>query len=77
MPQLAQLNVALLRELLDHPDLEPFTSRLDEINAEADAAAGFVWWLQHDGGNATEPRPGGDDMIVDLSVWDGRVTRGR
>jgi hypothetical protein len=57
MPQLAQLNVALLRHPLDHPDLEPFVSRLDEVNAQADAAPGL--------------RPWGEEMIVNLSVWDG------
>jgi hypothetical protein len=69
MPQLAQLNVALLRHPLDHPDLEPFVSRLDEVNAQADAAPGFVWRLQEDSGNATDLRPWGPEMIVNLSVW--------
>ena len=71
MPQLAQLNVALLRHPLDHPDLEPFVSRLDEVNAQADAAPGFVWRLQEETGNATGLRPWGEEMIVNLSVWDG------
>jgi hypothetical protein len=69
MPQLAQLNVALLRHPLDHPDLVPFVSRLDDVNAEADAAPGFVWRLQEGTGNATGLRPWGEEMIVNLSVW--------
>ena len=34
-----------------------FVSRLDEINAEADKAPGFVWRLQTDEGNATAVVP--------------------
>jgi hypothetical protein len=67
---LAQLNIAHLREPLDHPDLEPFVANLDGVNAEADAALGFVWRLEdEESGNATDLRPWGDDMIVNLSVW--------
>ena len=34
--RLAQLNIAVLRHELDHPDLVPFVSRIDEVNAQAD-----------------------------------------
>ena len=68
---LAQLNVARLAHPLDHPNLEAFTSALDAVNAVADEAPGFVWRLQEDEiGNATDIRPWGDDMIVNLSVWE-------
>ena len=71
MPQLAQLNVARLRHELDHPDLAPFVEALDTVNAVADDAPGFVWRLQEVvEGNATSIRPWGEDMIVNLSVWD-------
>jgi hypothetical protein len=66
---LAQLNVARLAHPLDHPSLEPFVTSLDAVNAVADAAPGFVWRLQEESGNATDLRPWGDDMIVNLSVW--------
>ncbi len=68
-PQLAQLNVARLARPLDHPQLEPFVSALEEVNAVADRAPGFVWRLQEESGNATGLRPRGEDMIVNLSVW--------
>ena len=68
--QLAQLNVARLVRSLDHPQLEPFVSALDEVNAVADAAPGFVWRLQEESGNAIGVRPWGEDMIVNLSLWD-------
>jgi hypothetical protein len=67
--QLAQLNVARLREPLDSPTLAPFVAALDAVNAVADGWPGFVWRLQDDAGNATALRPWGDDVIVNLSVW--------
>ena len=68
--QLAQLNVARLAHPLDHPDLEVFVAALDAVNAVADGAPGFVWRLQDDAlGNATDIRPWGDDVIINLSVW--------
>jgi hypothetical protein len=69
VPQLAQLNVARLRVPLDHPAMVPFVSNLVMINTEADAAPGFVWRLASEAGNATDLRPWGDDMIINMSVW--------
>ena len=66
---LAQLNVARLRVPLEHPAMIPFVTNLLAINAEADAAPGFVWRLASEAGNATDLRPWGDDMIVNMSVW--------
>jgi hypothetical protein len=67
---LAQLNVARLAHSLDHPALAPFVDNLAAVNAVADDAPGFVWRLQDDEvGNATDVRPWGEDMIVNLSVW--------
>ena len=66
----AQLNVARPLEPLDSPRLAGFVDALDEVNAAADAAPGFVWRLQTDAGNATDLRPWGDDLIVNLSVWE-------
>jgi hypothetical protein len=70
MAQLAQLNVARLRHPLEHADLQPFVESLDAVNAVADTAPGFVWRLQEETGNATGIRPWGEDMIVNLSVWE-------
>ena len=67
---LAQLNVARLLHPLDHPALASFVDNLAPVNASADAANGFVWRLQEESGDATGLRPFGDDMIVNLSVWD-------
>src|SRR5687768_5900829 len=67
--ELAQMNVARLRAPLDSPQLADFVGALDRINAVADGSAGFVWRLQDDAGNATALRPMGEDIIVNLSVW--------
>ncbi|MEQ9639728.1 MAG: DUF3291 domain-containing protein [Alphaproteobacteria bacterium] len=67
--ELAQLNIALMRAPIDDPVMAAFAARLDEINAIADAAPGFVWRLQDDDGAATSFRPFGDDVLVNMSVW--------
>src|SRR3954452_5216314 len=68
---LAQLNIARLRAPLDDPRLATFVAWLEEINASADAAPGFVWRLVDDDGvDATTLRPFGADVIVNLTVWE-------
>jgi hypothetical protein len=67
----AQLNVARNRAPLDSPAMAGFVMRLDEINALADAAPGFVWRLvDAEGANATALRPYGPDLMVNMSVWE-------
>lgn len=68
---LAQVDIARLLAPLDSPQLAGFVARLDDINALADRAPGFVWRLQTREGNATELRPYDDDrIIVNMSVWE-------
>jgi Domain of unknown function (DUF3291) len=67
---LAQLNVARLTHPIDSPELADFVAALDPVNEVADAAPGFVWRLQDESGDATSIRPFGDDIIVNLSVWE-------
>jgi len=67
----AQLNVARNRAPLDSPEMAGFVTRLDEINAMADAAPGFVWRLvDAEGANATALRPYGPELMVNMSVWE-------
>ncbi|MEZ5117260.1 MAG: DUF3291 domain-containing protein [Candidatus Nanopelagicales bacterium] len=68
--QLAQLNIARLRAALDSPELADFVAALDDVNASAESASGFVWRLKDESGNATSIRPWGEDVVVNLSVWD-------
>jgi hypothetical protein len=67
--QLAQLNIAHLRAPLESPLLADFVANLDRINALAEAAPGFVWRLQTEEGDATALRPLGDNVLVNMSVW--------
>jgi hypothetical protein len=67
--QLAQLNVAALKAPLDSPVLKDFVDNLERINALAESSPGFVWRLVGDGNDATSLRPLGDDVIVNLTVW--------
>lgn len=67
---LAQLNVALIREPLDSPRMASFVEQLDAVNAAGEAAPGFVWRLKDEGPGATSYRLLGDDrLIVNLTVW--------
>jgi len=68
---LAQINIGRLSAPLDDPSMAGFVNRLDEINALADRAPGFVWRLQTEQGNATAIRPFDDDQIaLNMSVWE-------
>jgi Domain of unknown function (DUF3291) len=67
---LVQLNIALPKEPLDTPLLAGFVAALEPVNAQADAAEGFVWRLQTEDGDATAIRAFGDDrLIVNMSTW--------
>src|SRR5437899_11324211 len=68
---LAQLNIGRIVAALDSPQLDGFVARLEEINALADGAPGFVWRFQTEDGNATALRPFDDErMLVTFSVWE-------
>ncbi|MFI9810187.1 DUF3291 domain-containing protein [Streptomyces sp. NPDC052301] len=68
---LAQLNVATLLHPLEDPRMAPFVEMLDPVNTAADGAPGFVWRLVEEGASdATALRPAGEDVIVNLTVWE-------
>ncbi|POX41180.1 DUF3291 domain-containing protein [Streptomyces sp. Ru73] len=70
LPVLAQVNIARLKAPLDSPELKDFVDGLEPVNALADAADGFVWRLQSEGGDATDIAVFGDEwLIVNMSVW--------
>jgi len=58
-----------MREPLNAPGMAGFVDHLDRLNALADAAPGFVWRLQDEGGDASAMRPLGEDLLVNMSVW--------
>ncbi|HET7585868.1 MAG TPA: DUF3291 domain-containing protein [Gemmatimonadaceae bacterium] len=67
--ELAQLNIAVMKEPLDSPKMADFVANLDRINALAESSPGFVWRLKTDEGNSTALRPLGEDTLVNMSVW--------
>lgn len=67
---LAQLNIATMREPLESPSMADFVANLDRINALADSAPGFVWRLKDEQGDATSVRPFGENILVNMSVWE-------
>jgi Domain of unknown function (DUF3291) len=67
--ELAQLNIAVMKESFDSPGMADFVANLDRINAVAEGAPGFRWRLQTDEGDATALRPLGDQTLVNMSVW--------
>jgi hypothetical protein len=67
--ELAQLNIAVMKEPLESPLMADFVTNLDRINALAEASAGFVWRLQTEDGDASALRPMGENTLVNMSVW--------
>ncbi len=70
--RLAQLNVARLRQPLDHPDTAKFVASLDDVNALAESSPGFVWRLTDDAGQSSSYVRADEDplVIINLSVWE-------
>ena len=67
--ELAQLNIAIMKEPLDSPVMADFVANLERINALAENSPGFVWRLQSEEGDATALRPLGNETLVNMSVW--------
>ena len=67
---LAQVNVAQAKADMESELMQGFVSRLDEINALAESAEGFIWRLKEDGGSATAIRVFDDPLLlINMSVW--------
>ena len=67
--QLAQLNIVKMKFVIDDPRMSGFFDRMDDINALADAAPGFVWRLQIDDEDVAAITYFGDDCLPNMSVW--------
>lgn len=69
--QLAQVNIARMKGVIDSPVMSGFVASLDRINALAESSPGFVWRLKDDDNNATSMKIYDDDfIIVNMSVWE-------
>lgn len=67
---LAQMNIARALDDMESATMAGFVARLDEINALADAAPGFVWRLQDETGDATSIQAFDEpDLLINMSVW--------
>lgn len=68
---IAQINIARFVQPKDHPDNAGFMDALDHVNAQADAAPGFVWRLIGEGNDAISIDAIADDprLAVNMSVW--------
>lgn len=67
--ELAQLNIAIMKQPLDSPGMADFVNNLERINALAEDSDGFVWRLQTEEGDANAMRPLGEQTLVNMSVW--------
>ncbi|MEL6655271.1 MAG: DUF3291 domain-containing protein [Bacteroidota bacterium] len=71
--QLAQINIARMREPLDAPLMWEFVHFLGPINELAEHQDGFVWRMKDEEGTSATSieTPFPDDMIiVNMSVWE-------
>jgi hypothetical protein len=68
--ELAHINVARFRLPSDDPANADFVAMLDRVNADADAAPGFVWRLIDELADPADLRVFGDPrVLVNMSVW--------
>jgi hypothetical protein len=69
--QLAECNVALMRDEPDSPAMRGFVAALAPVQAVAEASPGFVWRLPsgHDRRPVTVDDGAGGLLVVNVSVW--------
>ena len=68
---LAQLNIAKMKTHLEHPSMEGFVSRLDEINGLAESSPGFIWRLKDEPCHEIEVQVFNDPrLVINLTVWE-------
>lgn len=68
MFQLAQVNIARALYPLEDPAMIGFTSRIEEINALAESAPGFVWRFKDE--EPYERVFAGERLLFNMSVWE-------
>jgi hypothetical protein len=69
--ELAQVNIGRIRGPMESEVMRGFREALDEINALAEASAGFVWRFKTEAGNATSVSAFPDPLVlINLSVWE-------
>ncbi|WOE74702.1 DUF3291 domain-containing protein [Alterisphingorhabdus coralli] len=68
---LAQINIARFAKPKDDPANADFMNGLDPVNAQAEAAPGFVWRLVGEGNDAVDLSPDETDprLAINMSLW--------
>lgn len=67
---LAQLNIARMRASLADPVMAGFVAQIDQMNAAAKAADGFIWRLVSDDTEAASFSVFGQrNRLLNVSVW--------
>jgi len=67
---IAEMNVAAMRYPVRDPRMAEFFSAIDEINADADEAPGFVWRMPEYLEEADAIEVGGAaSLLVNMSLW--------
>ncbi|WP_396600959.1 DUF3291 domain-containing protein [Algibacter sp. R77976] len=67
---LAQVNIAKRLAPMDDPIMQDFVNNVDNMNAIADAAEGFVWRLQDEDKDEATHVFQDDSFIINMSVWE-------
>lgn len=71
---LAQVNIAKRLAPMDDPIMKDFVDNLDNINAIADAAKGFVWRLKDEDKDEAARIFQDNSLIINMSVWESLET---
>jgi len=67
--QLAQLNIATMKESKESPIMSDFVNNLERIYAIAESSPGFVWRLKDEEEEAGM-RLFGEGILINMSVWE-------
>jgi len=68
--QLAQLNIATMKESKESPLMADFVANLERIYAIAECSPGFVWRLNDEQEEAAGMRLFGEGILINMSVWE-------
>ena len=67
---LAQLNIAKAKASMESNEMKEFVDNLVPVNQIEESAAGFIWRLQDESGDATNIQVFSDaNIIVNMSTW--------
>jgi uncharacterized protein DUF3291 len=68
--QLAQLNIATMKESKESPLMADFVANLERVYAIAEGTPGFVWRLKDEVEEAAGMRLFGEGTLINMSVWE-------